>query len=91
MNIKTIPGDAQISISVPGTFYQRLQYVLMLKFKDKTPEQQIKMIEEISKEDVVDDDMFELQTLSALVKVIEIEAEKQGKTVEETIPDEELN
>lgn len=77
--IETIPFDASVKMEIPGSFYARLQQLVVSYSMSKTPEEMQKALKKLAtNEDPADEFEYHLHTLMILVHTIEKEAKKQN-------------
>ena len=86
VNITSIPANAEITITVGGLFYQRLNK-LLIDFGDSVDKKQLLNAMYKIKKGTADKDhyAFNLETLIILLRDIEQEFRKTGQAVEQDV------
>ncbi len=88
--VETIPFDASVKLDMPGSFYARLQQLLMSYSQLKSPEDLQKALKKLGTDEEPGDEVeYHLFTLTILIHEIEKRAKEQGllKIEEIEIPD----
>lgn len=79
--VETIPFDASVKMEIPGSFYARLQQLVVSYSSGKSLEEVQKAMKKLAtNEDPADEFEYHLHTLMILVHTIEKEAKKQNLT-----------
>jgi len=88
--IETIPYESIVDFKVSGAFYSRLQDLFFNLASQKSKEEYLTCIKNISAKNVSTNYEYDVQTLLILISEIESKAKEQGKMLmqEIEIPDE---
>lgn len=77
-----------ISIEVNGSFYARVQHLIMFLLEGLEPQRIQEIFDKISNEQIDEPLPAHIQTLVVLMNEIEREANQQGKIEQTEVPDE---
>ena len=86
--IPTIKEDSVISIEVNGSFYARIQHLIMFLLEGLEPQRVQEIFDKINNENIDEPLPAHVQTLVVLMNEIEREANKQGKIEQTEVPNE---
>lgn len=89
--VKMIKKDAIINIGVGTGFLYKLQQAQLFMLQERTPEEQANYATLLEKNALSEPWMEHLTTISALIREIEVQAEKSGQTYEDILPEVESN
>lgn len=90
IEVETIPYDAKIKIEVPGSFYARLQQLVVHYSQSKPQEELLKAMQRLKENKQAESEFeYHIQTLTILIFEIENAAKEQKalKKEEIEIPD----
>ena len=87
LNLKSIPLDKVVEVKFSGSFYQRLNKLLMDHCDSKSQDELLRSLYLIKNDEIPNDDpyTFNLDTLMILLSSVEKAFENAGHTVESTI------
>jgi hypothetical protein len=85
--IPTIKEDSIITIQVNGSFYSRVQHLIMYMLESLEPQKIQEIFEKINNDQIDEPLAAHIQTLVVLMNEIEREADSQGKIEETEIKD----
>jgi|Wag4MinimDraft_6_1082665.scaffolds.fasta_scaffold125261_1 hypothetical protein len=85
--IPTIKEDSIITIQVNGSFYARVQHLIMYMLESLEPQRIQEIFEKINSNQIDEPLAAHIQTLVVLMNEIEREADSQGKIEETEIED----
>lgn len=77
-----------ISIEVNGSFYARVQHLIMFLLEGLEPQRVQEIFDKINNENIDEELPAHVQTLVVLMNEIEKEANKQGKIEQTEVPNE---
>ena len=86
--IPTIKEDSVISIEVNGSFYARIQHLIIFLLEGLEPQRVQEIFDKIKNENIDEPLPAHVQTLVVLMNEIEREANKQGKIEQSEVPNE---
>lgn len=84
--VDVFPFDEIVSIEMSGAFYARITQLLMDHIHTKEPQEVAKLFNELSSREPQDAYEYHLVTLSALVREVEEQVQKQNKRKAIEIP-----
>lgn len=90
IELETIPYDAKIKLEIPGSFYARIQQLVVHYSQSRNQEELVKALERLkNKEQATSEFEYHIQTLTILVFEIEQAAKEQNllKKEELEVPD----
>jgi hypothetical protein len=88
--VETIPFDASIKLDMPGSFYARLQQLLLSYSSSKSPQELQTILKKLGTDEEPEDEFeYHLFTLTIFIHEIEKKAKEQNllKIEEVEIPD----
>jgi hypothetical protein len=84
--VEAIPFEAKINLVIPGTFYARIQQLLLYFSNTRPPEELVKAMNLLKEQKEAETDFeYHVHTLTILVHDIERKAKEQGLMVNKEI------